>query len=49
MVWRRSTFVCGRTIGIQSDMVAAGLPRELVEHLKLGKEMVVTLEVTRPG
>ena len=49
MVWRRSTFVCSRTIGIRSDMVAAGLPRELIEHLKLGKEMVVTLEVTRPG
>ena len=49
MVWRRSTFVCGRTIGILSDVVAAGLPRKLTENLKLGKEMVVTLDVTRPG
>jgi hypothetical protein len=49
IVWRRSTFVCGRTIGILSDVVAAGLPRKLMENLKLGKEMVVTLDVTRPG
>jgi hypothetical protein len=49
MVWRRSTFVCGRTIGILSDVVAAGLPRKLTENLKLGKELVVTLDVTRPG
>ena len=49
MVWRRSSFVCGRTIGILSDMVAAGLPRDLVESLVQGKEMIVTLTVTRPG
>jgi hypothetical protein len=49
MVWRRSTFVCGRTIGILSDMVAADLPRELVENLVLGKEMIVSLTVTRHG
>ncbi|MGB7789195.1 DUF371 domain-containing protein [Methanoregula sp.] len=49
MVWRRSMFVCGRTIGILSDQVAAGLPRELVENLVTGKEMIVALAVTRPG
>ncbi len=49
MVWRRSSFVCGRTIGILSDHVAATLPPGLVENLKAGKEMVVTLRVTRPG
>jgi|SRR5208337_1793366 len=49
MVWRRSTFVCGRTIGILSDQVAAGLPRELVKNLVTGKEMIVALTVTRPG
>jgi hypothetical protein len=48
MVWRRSPFVCGRTIGIISDMVAATLPRELIWHLAEGKEMVVTLTARRP-
>ena len=49
MVWRKSGFVCGRTIGIQSDAVALTLPRELMKNLVLGKEMVVTLTATRPG
>ena len=49
MVWRKSTFVCGRTIGILSDRVALTLPRELVHNLAAGKEMAVTLTVTRPG
>lgn len=49
MVWRKSTFVCGRTIGILSGSVALTLPRELVENLTRGKEMVVTLTATRPG
>lgn len=49
MVWRRSTFVCGRTIGIRSDTVALTLPRDLIENLVLEKEMVVTLTATRPG
>ncbi|HUH78487.1 MAG TPA: DUF371 domain-containing protein [Methanoregula sp.] len=49
LVWRRSPFVCGRTIGILSDRVAATLPRELIGNLSAGKEMVVTLCVRRPG
>lgn len=49
MVWRKSAFVCGRTIGILSDRVAQTLPRELIENLARGKEMVVTLTATRPG
>jgi uncharacterized protein len=49
MVWRRSTFVCGRTIGILSDHVAATLPEELIRNLVSGKEMLVTLTVTCPG
>ena len=49
MVWRKSTFICGRTIGIISDRVALTLPRELMIHLARGNEMVVTLTVTRPG
>jgi uncharacterized protein len=49
MVWRKSTFVCGRTIGILSDLVAAMLPKELIQSLKEGKKMTVTLIATRPG
>jgi hypothetical protein len=49
MVWRRSTFVCGRTIGILSDHVAVNLPESLIANLVLGKEMIVTLIATRPG
>jgi hypothetical protein len=49
MVWRKSSFVCGRTIGILSDRVALTLPRELIVNLARGKEMVVTLTATRPG
>ena len=49
MVWRRSTFVCGRTIGILSDQVAATLPDDLIKNLIAEKEMTVTLVATRPG
>lgn len=49
MVWRRSTFVCGRTIGILSDAVAVSLPKELIRNLAEGKEMLVTLTATCPG
>jgi|SRR5208283_277123 len=49
MVWRRSTFTCGRTIGICTDRMAATLPRELITALRNGEEMTVILTVTRPG
>ena len=49
MVWRKSRFICGRTIGILSDHVAATLPDELIAALQTGEEMVVTLIATRPG
>jgi len=49
IVWRRSPFVCGRTIGILSDRVAATLPRGLIAGLAAGKEMQVTLCASRPG
>jgi len=48
LVWRRSTFTCGRTIGICSDHVAATLSRELIAALRNGEEMIVTLTVTCP-
>lgn len=48
LVWRKSTFVCGRTIGILSDTVARTLPRNLISNLVSGKEMIVTLTAARP-
>jgi uncharacterized protein len=49
MVWRRSSFVCGRTIGIMSDHVAATLPESFLSNLVEGKEMVITMTAKRPG
>jgi len=49
LVWRRSTFICGRTIGILSDHVAATLPKALVANLAAGKDMIVMLIAMRPG
>ena len=49
LVWRKSTFVCGRTIGILSDQTALTLPRELMENLARGEGMVAALTATRPG
>ncbi len=49
MVWRKSRFVCSRTIGILADRAALTLPRELIANLARGKEMVLTLNVMRPG
>jgi hypothetical protein len=49
MVWRRSSFTCGRTIGIMADHEAATLPKGLIANLVAGKEMIVTLTAMRPG
>jgi len=46
-VWRRSSFLCSRTVGIYSDHVAFQIPREIIQELQKGKEMVVTLTVHR--
>ena len=36
LVWRRSSFCCGRTIATGSDLVARTLPRELIKYLQEG-------------
>jgi uncharacterized protein len=46
MVWRRSRYMCGRTIGIGSDRVARTLPRELIDCLRAGRELFVEMTVT---
>jgi hypothetical protein len=48
MVWRRSTFVCGRTVGISSDYVAATLPGELITALSGGSVMDVEMVAEVP-
>lgn len=48
MVWRRSSFVCGRTVGIFSDSTAETVPRELIGILSTGAEMTVRMTVSIP-
>ncbi len=48
MVWRRSRFVCERTVGILSDRTAATLPRDLISHLRTGETLVVEMTATIP-
>ena len=49
MVWRRSRYVDGRTLGILSDRTAATLPRELIALLRNGAMLVVEMTASRPG
>lgn len=44
-VWRKSDFICGRTIAVNADKAARDIPRELICELKKGAEMKVTLTV----
>jgi len=46
MVWRRSRYVCGRTIGIGTDRAARDLPCELIDCLRAGRELLVEMTVT---
>ncbi len=48
LVWRRSDFVSDRTVAIRSDHVAAALPREFIEALRRGADLVIELEVEIP-
>lgn len=47
-VWRKSDFVCGRTIAIGTDHAARDLPRDFIDILKTGSELTVTMTVTVP-
>jgi hypothetical protein len=48
LVWRKSAFMCGRTIGIRSDHAARDLPPELVSLLRQGEALVVDLTAFSP-
>jgi uncharacterized protein len=43
IVWRRSCFVCGRTVGIYSDCTAELIPRDIIKKIREGGEITVTL------
>jgi len=45
LVWRRSSFICGRTIGLYSDHTAATLPCEMIAHLQQEARLDVVLTV----
>ena len=48
LVWRRSCFVCPRTIAVYSDHTASLLPRDLVAALQREAELTVRLTVEVP-
>ncbi|MGA2934156.1 MAG: DUF371 domain-containing protein [Methanomicrobiales archaeon] len=52
LVWRRSSFVCERTVAVHCDQVAATLPRDLIRALREGAEleveMIAALEEVTP-
>jgi len=45
LVWRRSSFTCGRTIGLYSDHTAATIPRDMITLLRGGERLDVILTV----
>jgi uncharacterized protein len=48
LVWRRSSFCCGRTIATGSDVVAKTLPRELINYLRDGAVIKVEMVAECP-
>ncbi|TAJ44830.1 DUF371 domain-containing protein [Methanofollis fontis] len=44
LVWRRSDFVCGRTVCVGADTVARTIDRRLVALLREGVDLVVEIE-----
>ena len=45
LVWRRSSYIDSRTIGIYSDFTALTLPRDLIAELSRGEKMTVDMEI----
>ncbi|MDI6898459.1 MAG: DUF371 domain-containing protein [Methanolinea sp.] len=48
MVFRRSGFVCDRTVAICADGAARTFPRDFVAQVAAGKPVIVTFEVSVP-
>jgi hypothetical protein len=49
LVWRRSSFVCPRTVAVLCDRTAATLPRDLVAALRAGAGLEVEMRVVAGG
>jgi uncharacterized protein len=49
LVWRRSSFVCERTVAIHCDHTAATLPGELIRALREGSELEVEMVAVVEG
>ncbi|MHC1626432.1 MAG: DUF371 domain-containing protein [Methanoculleaceae archaeon] len=49
LVWRRSGYICDRTVSIFTDHTARTLPRPLIAALREGERMDVELSVSLPG
>ena len=45
LVWRRSSFVDSRTIGVHADFTAQTLPRKLIDELIREEKMTVDMEI----
>lgn len=45
MVVRKSNFICGRTLAINSDKAAIDLDRRLVDRLRNGEDVVIELKL----
>ena len=45
LVVRKSDFVCGRTLGVRADKSSADLSRRLVDVLRRGEKVKITLTV----
>jgi len=43
LVWRRSGYVCGRTIGIHSSHTARTIPRDIIGYLQKGAPIEIIL------
>ncbi|KQC05729.1 MAG: hypothetical protein APR53_06305 [Methanoculleus sp. SDB] len=48
MVWRRSGYVCGRTVAIHADQTARSFPKSMIRSLQEGARMDVEMIVTIP-
>ncbi len=46
MVIRRSTYVCGRTLAIRANKAARDLDEDLVENLRRGKNLQISINVS---
>jgi hypothetical protein len=48
LVWRKSSYIDGRTVGISSDQAAVQLPRMLIQRLREEEDLIVEMTVVIP-